>query len=296
MEGPGHTPVLLSECIEGLNVRPDGVYVDGTVGGGGHAAGICGKLETGRLVAIDKDGYALETASGRLKAFGEKVTFVRGDFKDIDNILAGLGIGSVDGILLDLGVSSFQTDDAERGFSYMRDGPLDMRMDRRQKITAADVVNGYGERELARILFRYGGERFARSVAGNIVRERAKAPIETTGRLAGIVEKSVPDGAKRGNPCKRTFQAIRIEVNGELDGLDNAMRTCAGLLNPGGRMCVITFHSEEDRAVTATLRTMASGEERTLRFVTKKAVLPSETETNDNPRSRSARLRIVEKI
>lgn len=296
MEGPEHIPVLLQECIEGLNVRPDGVYVDGTVGGGGHAREICGRLETGRLVAIDRDGYALETASERLKAFGEKVTFVRGDFKDVDNILAGLGIGSVDGILLDLGVSSFQTDDAERGFSYMRDGPLDMRMDRRQKITAADVVNGYGERELARILFRYGGERFARSVAGSIVRERAKAPIETTGRLAGIVEKSVPAGAKRGNPCKRTFQAIRIEVNGELDGLDGAMRTCAGLLNPGGRMCVITFHSEEDRAVTATLRTMASGEERTLRFVSKKAVLPSETETTNNPRSRSARLRIVEKI
>lgn len=311
METFNHTPVLLSECIEGLNVRPDGIYVDCTLGGGGHSGEILKRLGTGRLIAIDKDADAIEFASERLKAYKNKVTFVHDDFKNIKNILDGLNISGIDGVLADLGVSSYQIDNAERGFSYMQDAPLDMRMDRSNDFSAYDVVNSYDEKKLADVIFAYGDERFAKNIAKNIVKEREKSPVSTTGQLAKIIEYSVPASNrwKFGNPAKRTFQAIRIEVNGELKNLDTAIRTSVDYLNPKGRMCVITFHSEEDRIVKQTMKDLATGcicdkslpvcvcgRREVVKFVRNKAILPSEEEQTNNPRSKSAKLRIIEKL
>ncbi|MDY4709084.1 MAG: 16S rRNA (cytosine(1402)-N(4))-methyltransferase RsmH [Eubacteriales bacterium] len=311
METFNHTPVLLSECIEGLNVRPDGIYVDCTLGGGGHSGEILKRLGSGKLIVIDKDADAIEFASERLKAYKDKVTFVHDDFKNIKNILDGLNISGIDGVLADLGVSSYQIDNAERGFSYMQDAPLDMRMDRSNDFSAYDVVNSYDEKKLADVIFAYGDERFAKNIAKNIVKERAKSPVSTTGQLAKIIEYSVPASNrwKFGNPAKRTFQAIRIEVNGELKNLDTAIRTSVDYLNPKGRMCVITFHSEEDRIVKQTMKDLATGcicdkslpvcvcgRREVVKFVRNKAILPSDEEQTNNPRSKSAKLRIIEKL
>ncbi len=305
-----HISVLLKECIDGLEIKPDGTYVDCTLGGGGHSEQILKRLDGGRLVAIDKDEDALSFATERLKQYKDKVSFIHNDFKNIENILDDLRIDAIDGVLIDLGVSSYQIDNAERGFSYMQDAPLDMRMDRTQPFSAANVVNEYSEAELAKLIFAYGDERFARNIAKNIVAERAKAPITTTGKLANIIEYSIPTANrwKTGNPCKRTFQAIRIEVNGELKDLDTAVRYMVSKLNPKGRMCVITFHSEEDRIVKQTLKDLATGcicdkslpqcvcgRKEIIKFVVNKAVLPSAEEQEINPRSKSAKLRIIEK-
>jgi S-adenosyl-methyltransferase MraW len=306
-----HISVLLNECIEGLNIKPDGTYFDGTLGGGGHSKEILKRLTSGRLIAVDKDEDALRFAGERLKEYSAKTTFVHDDFKNVDEILERLGITELDGVLVDLGVSSWQIDNAERGFSYMQDAPLDMRMDQTQKLTAKDVVNGYSENELLRIIRDYGDERFAKNVATNVVRERKIQPIETTGQLANIVEHSIPTQYrwKYGNPCKRTFQAIRIEVNGELNRLDTAMKAFVAHLKRGGRLLVITFHSEEDRIVKNALKEMATGctcdkslpvcvcgRKEIIKFVVSKAILPSGGEQEDNPRSKSAKLRIIEKL
>lgn len=306
-----HVSVLADECVEGLNIKPDGIYVDATLGGGGHSGRIAERLKNGKLIAIDKDCEAIEFASERLKAYKDKITFVHDDFKNIDSILNGLAISKTDGILIDLGVSSYQIDNAERGFSYMQDAPLDMRMDQTQSLSAYEVVNEYDESELVKLIYAYGDERFARNIAKNIAAERKKQPIATTGQLAKIVEFSIPTANrwKTGNPCKRTFQAIRIEVNGELKNLDTAVRQMVESLNPEGRMCVITFHSEEDRIVKQTLKTLATGcicdkslpqcvcgNKEIIKFVVNKAVLPSEAEQKENPRSKSAKLRIIEKL
>lgn len=311
MEKFNHISVLLNECVEGLDINPEGIYVDATLGGGGHSEQIAKRLKGGRLIAIDKDADAISFASERLSAYKDKIDFVHDDFKNIESILTGLNISDIDGVIIDLGVSSYQIDNADRGFSYIKDAPLDMRMDRSQQFSAYDVVNEYGEEELAKLIFAYGDERFSRNIARNIVSERAKAPIATTGQLANIVEYSIPTAArwKKGNPCKRTFQAIRIEVNGELKDLDTAVRCFVAHLTPRGRMCVITFHSEEDRIVKQTLKDLATGcicdkslpvcvcgRKEIIKFVVNKAVLPTETELNENPRSKSAKLRIIQKL
>lgn len=311
MENFNHISVLLKECIEGLNINPEGIYVDATLGGGGHSEQIAKRLKGGRLIAIDKDADAISFASERLSAYKDKIDFVHDDFKNIESILTELDISHIDGVIIDLGVSSYQIDNADRGFSYIKDAPLDMRMDRSQQFSAYDVVNEYGEEELAKLIFAYGDERFSRNIARNIVNERAKAPIATTGQLANIVEYSIPTAArwKKGNPCKRTFQAIRIEVNGELKDLDTAVRCFVAHLTPLGRMCVITFHSEEDRIVKQTLKDLATGcicdkslpvcvcgRKEIIKFVVNKAVLPTEAELNENPRSKSAKLRIIQKL
>ena len=246
-----HVPVMLRECIGGLNIRPDGIYLDGTLGLGGHSAAIAAKLTTGRLIGIDRDETAIARAGERLKPFGERVTLVHGTFGNLAEILDSLGVPAVDGMLFDLGVSSPQLDEAERGFSYRMDAPLDMRMDRSQGKTASDVVNGYDEEALSRILFTYGEERYARRISAAIIKARALAPIETTGRLAEIIRSAMPAAALREkqHPAKRSFQAIRIEVNGELAEVEQMMRTAPDRLRKGGRLCVISFHSLEDRIV-----------------------------------------------
>ena len=246
-----HLPVMLWECIDGLNVKEDGIYVDCTLGGGGHSLEIAKKLKTGRLICIDKDADAIIVSAERLKEHKDKITFVHDDFKNIKNILDELGIEKIDGALMDLGVSSYQIDTAERGFSYIKDAPLDMRMDQSQYLTAFNVVNEYSLNELTRIFTVYGEEKFSRRIAENIVRERDKKTISTTGELAALIEKSVPaaNRFKYGNPSKRVFQAIRIEVNGELNRLDEAVSELIRRLNPKGRICVISFHSLEDRII-----------------------------------------------
>lgn len=307
-----HIPVMLNECIEGLRIKPDGIYVDGTVGGAGHSKEIAKRLEKeGRLIAVDKDADALNVAKDRLKEFGDKVCFVHDDYKNLIANLDALGIGEVDGILLDLGVSSYQLDNAERGFSYMKDAPLDMRMDREQYMSAYNVVNEFGEEELSKILFEYGEERLARRIAQNIVKAREKAPIETTLQLAKIVEESYPQKTrwKFGNPSKRTFQAIRIQVNGELTRLYDAVVEMARRLKKGGRMAVITFHSLEDRIVKSAFKELSlacvcppdfpvcvCNKVQEVELVNKKPITASEQEYKDNPRSQSAKLRIVERI
>ena len=248
-----HIPVMLDECLEGLNIKANGIYVDGTVGGAGHSIEIVKRLsENGRLICVDKDEDALKAAGERLAPYSDRVTFIHEDYKNLVAELDSIGVGKVDGILLDLGVSSYQLDNAERGFSYMKDAPLDMRMDRSQRISAYEVVNGYSESELARILFDYGEEKLARQIARNIVRARAEKPIETTLELAKIVEDTYPAKTrwKFGHPAKRTFQAIRIEVNDELSTLGEAVTQMARRLEKGGRMAVITFHSLEVNAAT----------------------------------------------
>ena len=247
-----HKSVLLNETIEGLNIKPDGIYVDGTLGGGGHAYEVCRRLgEKGSIIGIDQDEAAIEAASVRLKDFGEKVTIIRSNYCDMKSKLHELGIDKVDGIVLDLGVSSYQLDTAERGFSYREDAPLDMRMDRRQKMTARDIVNDYSEMDLYRVIRDYGEDKFAKNIAKHIVIERAKEPIKTTGRFAEIISQAIPMKVRKqgGHPAKRTFQAIGIEVNQELSVLQNTLEEMIDLLNPGGRLCIITFHSLEDRIV-----------------------------------------------
>ena len=306
-----HVPVLLQECLEGLNIRPDGIYLDGTLGLGGHSAAIAAKLTTGRLIGIDRDETAIARAGERLKPYQDRVTLVHGSFGCLAGILDELGIPAVDGMLFDLGVSSPQLDEAVRGFSYRLDAPLDMRMDRSQGKTAADVVNGYDEEALSRILFTYGEERYARRISAAIVRARAEEPIETTGRLVEVIRSAMPAAALREkqHPAKRSFQAIRIEVNAELSEVEQMMQTAPERLRTGGRLCVISFHSLEDRIVKQGIAARehgctcpreapvcTCGFVQTLRSVSRKPILPTPCECAENPRARSARLRVAERV
>ena len=307
-----HTTVLLHETVDGLNVRPDGIYVDATLGGGGHAFEVCRRLgSTGRLIGIDQDADAIKAAGQRLEGFGEKVTVIRSNYRDMKPELHKLGIDSVDGITLDLGVSSYQLDTADRGFSYRMDAPLDMRMDQRQKMTARDIVNEYSEVELFRVIRDYGEDRFAKNIAKHIVAEREKAPIETTGQLNEIIRHSIPMKIQKtgGHPSKRTFQAIRIELNHELEVLRDSLDDMIDMLSPVGRICVITFHSLEDRIVKSAFRrnenpctcpshfpVCVCGKVSKGKVVTRKPILPSPEEQESNSRSKSAKLRIFERI
>lgn len=305
-----HKSVLLNETIDGLNIKPDGIYVDGTLGGGGHAYEVCRRLgEKGSIIGIDQDAAAIEAASARLKDFGEKVTIVRSNYCDMKSKLHELGIDKVDGIVLDLGVSSYQLDTAERGFSYREDAPLDMRMDTRQKMTARDIVNDYTEADLYRVIRDYGEDKFAKNIAKHIVQARAVKSVETTAELSEIIRASIPMKfqKKSGHPAKRTFQAIRIELNRELDVLRDSLDDMIDLLNPGGRLCIITFHSLEDRIVKSAFRknenpctcppdfpVCVCGKKSKGSIITKKPILPSEEELEYNSRSKSAKLRIFE--
>ena len=306
-----HVSVLLHETVDGLNVRPDGTYVDATLGGGGHAYEVCSRLnDKGRFIGIDQDADAIEAAGKRLEGFGEKVTIIRSNYRDMKPELQKRGIDSVDGIVLDLGVSSYQLDTAERGFSYRADAPLDMRMDQRQKMTARDIVNGYSETELYRVIRDYGEDRFAKNIAKHIVAERGKHPIETTGQLNEIISHAIPMKIQKtsGHPSKRTFQAIRIELNHELDVLRNSLDDMIDMLRPGGRICIITFHSLEDRIVKSAFRrnedpcicpknfpVCVCGRTSKGKVITRKPILPSEEEMASNSRSKSAKLRIFER-
>ena len=306
-----HRSVLLEETVNGLNIRPDGIYVDGTLGGGGHAYEICRRLgDKGSIIGIDQDEAAIEAAGIRLKDFGEKVTIVRSNYCEMKSVLHGLGIDKVDGIVLDLGVSSYQLDTAERGFSYREDAPLDMRMDRRQTMTARDIVNDYSEKDLYRVIRDYGEDKFAKNIAKHIVIEREKRSIETTGQLTEIIRGAIPMKfqKKSGHPAKRTFQAIRIELNRELDVLKNSLDEMIDLLNPGGRLCIITFHSLEDRIVKSAFKknedpctcpkdfpVCVCGKVSKGSILTRKPILPSEEELEENSRSKSAKLRIFER-
>lgn len=306
-----HVSVLLNETIDGLNINPDGIYVDGTLGGGGHSYEICKRLsDKGRLIGIDQDGEALEAARERLKEFEDKITLVRSNYCEIDTILKDLGIEKVDGIVLDLGVSSYQLDNLERGFSYKSDAPLDMRMDQRQNKTAADVVNNYSENELFRIIRDYGEDKFAKNIAKHIVMARKEKPLETTAELSEIIKASIPMKfrAKGGHPAKKTFQAIRIEVNQELTVLKESLDTMIEHLNPGGRICVITFHSLEDRITKIKFRenenpctcppdfpVCVCGKVSKGKVITRKPIIPSEEEMTENKRSKSSKLRIFER-
>lgn len=307
-----HKPVMLDECIGALDVKPDGIYVDGTVGGGGHSYEIAARLtEGGRLFDFDKDEEALAAAKRKLEPFADRITFVHDDFKNACAALDAAGVGEIDGVLLDLGVSSYQLDNADRGFSYIKDAPLDMRMDRGQRVSAYDVVNGYSQQELTKIFREYGEEKLASKIAAKIVKERASAPVETTGRLAEIVESCYPPETrwKFGHPAKRVFQAIRIEVNGELDGLEESVTLLARRLKKGGRIAVITFHSLEDRAVKNAFRQMSlsctcppdfpvcvCGKVSEVKILTNKPVTASDEELKENPRAESAKLRVAERI
>ena len=306
-----HRSVLLEETVNGLNIKPDGIYVDGTLGGGGHAYEICRRLgNKGSIVGIDQDEAAIEAAGIRLKDFGEKVTIVRSNYCEMKSVLQGLGIDKVDGIVLDLGVSSYQLDTAERGFSYREDAPLDMRMDRRQTMTGRDIVNDYSEKDLYRVIRDYGEDKFAKNIAKHIVIEREKRSIETTGQLTEIIRGAIPMKfqKKSGHPAKRTFQAIRIELNRELDVLKNSLDEMIDLLNPGGRLCIITFHSLEDRIVKSAFKknedpctcpkdfpVCVCGKVSKGSILTRKPILPSEEELEENSRSKSAKLRIFER-
>ena len=304
-----HKSVLLNECIDALNIKPTGIYVDCTAGGGGHSSKILDKLSTGTLVVIDKDEEALAVCRERLTT--GNVKFVHSDFKNICYILNELGIDKVDGILADLGVSSYQIDNPERGFSYMAcDAPLDMRMDAEQNLTAKEVVNSYSEQELTGIIRDYGEEKFAKSIAHNIVLERQRKPIETCGQLVEIIDKCVPHSTRKkgSHPAKRTFQALRIEVNKELEGLEEFVKNAVSRLNTNGRLAVITFHSLEDRAVKHSFNDLATdcicppnlpvcvcNHRSQGQLVNKKPILPSQSEQIENPRSQSAKLRVFEK-
>ena len=306
-----HTSVLLEETIANLKIKPDGTYVDGTLGGAGHASEVCKRLSaTGRFIGIDQDDAAIAAAGERLREFGERVTIIRSNYCNMVSRLQERGILGVDGILLDLGVSSYQLDTAERGFTYREDAPLDMRMDQRAELSAYDVVNGYSEEQLVRILRDYGEERFARNIARNICTARQEEPIRTTGELTEIIKRSIPAKirATGGHPAKRTFQAIRIEVNQELTVLEESLDGMIDLLNDGGRLCVITFHSLEDRIVKNILRknehpctcppdfpVCVSGKKSKGTVITRKPILPGEEEMTVNPRSKSAKLRVFER-
>jgi len=306
-----HKPVLLDECIEALNIKPDGIYVDCTMGGAGHSSEIAKRLsEKGRLIGIDQDAAAQAAAEERLRPWEDRVIRVKSNFSQLKDIVLDLGFQKVDGILWDLGVSSHQLDEAERGFSYMKDAPLDMRMDRDRDFSAMDVVNTYSKEQLTRILREYGEERFAHRIAENICKQRAEKPILTTFELVDILERSIPKKTREpgSHIGKRTFQAIRIEVNGELSILEQVIKDGADLLNPGGRLAVITFHSLEDRIVKRTLKDLAEdcicdkslpvcvcGHVGLVDLVSRKAILPSEEEMNENPRARSAKLRVAKR-
>lgn len=298
--------------IESLDIKPDGIYVDGTLGGGGHASEVCRRLgDKGRFIGIDQDADAIAAASERLKEFGDKVTIVRSNYENIDEVLKELGISQVDGIYLDLGVSSYQLDTAERGFTYREDdAPLDMRMDQRNEMTAKDIVNTYSESELFHIIKNYGEDRFAKNIAKHIVRARQEKEIETTGELIEIIKAAIPAKVRAtgGHPAKRTFQAIRIELNKELEVLENSIDKMTDLLAPGGRLSIITFHSLEDRIVKNRFRINENpctcppdfpvcmcGKKSKGRVVTRKPILPSEEELSENKRSKSAKLRVFEK-
>ncbi|RHR31882.1 16S rRNA (cytosine(1402)-N(4))-methyltransferase RsmH [Clostridium sp. AF19-22AC] len=306
-----HASVLLEETVNGLAIKPDGIYVDATLGGGGHAFEVCKQLSSkGSFIGIDQDAAAIEAASVRLLDFGERVTIIRSNYCDMKPRLHEIGIDKVDGIILDLGVSSYQLDTAERGFSYRADAPLDMRMDQRQKMTARDIVNDYSEADLYRVIRDYGEDRFAKNIAKHIVMERGKGPIETTGQLNEVISRAIPMKIQKtsGHPSKRTFQAIRIELNHELDVLKETLDTMIDLLNPGGRICIITFHSLEDRIVKSAFRknedpcicpknfpVCVCGNVSKGRVITKKPILPGEEELEFNSRSKSAKLRIFER-
>ena len=310
MSGFRHAPVLLEECIAGLAIRPEGTYVDGTLGGAGHALEIAKRLTTGRLIGIDRDEAALKAAGERLEPFHERVTLVKSNFDRLGEVLDELGVGLADGMLFDLGVSSPQLDDAERGFSYMADAPLDMRMDRSGGLTAGDVVNLWPEEELRRILYTYGEERYASRIAAAIVRRRAEQPLEGTLELAELIRSAMPAAARREkqHPAKRSFQAIRIAVNDELGAEREMLLTAMDRLSPGGRLCVISFHSLEDRIVKNAIRERENGctcpkdfpvcvcgFKQTMKTVCK-PITPGEEEITRNPRARSARLRVAERI
>lgn len=306
-----HRPVMLDECIENLAIRPDGIYVDGTAGGGGHSFEIASRLTTGRLIAIDQDEAAIAAAGARLAPLGERATVVRSNFRNIAQVCAQLGVDAIDGLLLDLGVSSHQLDTPDRGFSYQADAPLDMRMDKRNPLSAYEVVNTYPQDELRRILFEYGEERFAPRIAAAIYRARESAPIRTTGELVDLIKQAMPAAARDGghHPAKRSFQAIRIEVNAELDVIAPAIRAAVDLLRPGGRIVIITFHSLEDRIVKQTFSALTGGctcpknfpvcvcgNRPQVKVITRKPILPSQAELEDNRRSHSAKVRVAEKI
>ena len=307
-----HKSVLLWETIEGLKIKPDGVYVDGTLGGGGHSAEIVARLHGGgRLIGIDQDEAAIEAAGRKLSGFGEKVLVVRDNYRNTKTVLARLGISGIDGMMLDLGVSSYQLDTKERGFSYRYDTPLDMRMDMRQNFSARDIINGYSEMELYRVIRDYGEDKFAKNIAKHIVKAREKKPIETTGELNEIIRAAIPAKMRveGGHPSKRTFQAIRIECNRELEVLKESIEELIEMLKPGGRLCIITFHSLEDRIVKTAFKTAQNpcicppgfpvcvcGRKSKGKVVTGKPILPGEEELKENTRSKSAKLRIFEKV
>ena len=307
-----HKSVLLQECIDALNIRPDGIYLDGTLGGAGHSSQIARRLtEGGRLIGVDRDRTALAAAKERLAPYADRVTLVHSNFAEIDAILDSLGIPAVDGMLFDLGVSSPQLDDASRGFSYMADAPLDMRMDKDDALTAGEVVNTWPQGELRRILYDYGEERYAPQIAAAICRAREKAPVETTLELVDIIRSAMPAQALREkqHPAKRSFQAIRIAVNDELGAVSRMMQAAVGRLNPGGRLAVITFHSLEDRIVKSEMQQAARGcicppefpvcvcgKKPLVKLVTRKPIVSGPAELEENPRARSAKLRVAEKL
>lgn len=306
-----HKSVLLEETISNLNIKPDGIYVDGTLGGGGHAYEVCRSLsDKGRFIGIDQDEAAIKAAGERLKEFEDKVTIVRSNYQDMKHVLHNLGIDKVDGIVLDLGVSSYQLDTADRGFSYMADAPLDMRMDQRQELTAKHIVNEYSEMELYYIIKDYGEDKFAKNIAKHIVRARAEKEIETTGELTEIIKAAIPMKQRMtgGHPAKKTFQAIRIELNKELEVLKDSLDEMIDVLNENGRICIITFHSLEDRIVKNIFRKNENpctcpsdfpicvcGNQSKGRVITRKPILPSEEEIEQNKRSKSSKLRVFEK-
>ena len=311
MDEPRHISVLLDECIENLNIKPDGIYLDGTLGLGGHSYQIASRLDAGRLICIDRDETAIERSSRRLAPFADRITYVHGNFSDAAEILDRLGIDSVDGMLFDLGVSSPQLDEIQRGFSYMGDAPLYMRMDGSAGLTAYEVVNTWPEERLNRILWDYGEERYARRITAAILAHRAEKPITTTLELVDIIKGAMPAAALREkqHPAKRTFQAIRIAVNDELGAISAMMETAPDKLKKGGRLCVISFHSLEDRIVKSGINARENGCTcpreapictcgfvQTLKSVTRKPILPSEEEIEKNPRSRSAKLRVAERV
>ena len=309
-----HKSVLLEETIEGLKVRPDGIYLDGTLGGGGHSSEILRRLQSGHLIGVDQDEEALAAAGKRLLEVdeeGKRFTLIRDNYCNAKEAVRALGYEGADGIVLDLGVSSWQLDNAERGFSYRYDAPLDMRMDTRQTLTARDIVNDYPENALYQVIRDYGEEQFAKNIAKHIVQARQKGPIETTGQLNELISAAIPAKIQKkgGHPSKRTFQALRIECNRELEVLKNSIDGLIGLLNPGGRICIITFHSLEDRIVKTAFRrnenpctcppdfpVCVCGKKPVGRVITRKPILPSEEEMEENPRSKSAKLRIFEKL
>lgn len=305
-----HKPVLLEECLDGLNIRPGGVYLDGTLGRAGHSLEIVKRLAAGRLIAIDRDKAALDAAPARFGEYLDRVTLVQGSFGGLAGILASLNVGGVDGMLFDLGVSSPQLDDGSRGFSYLQDAPLDMRMDQSAPLTARDVVNGWSQEELKRVLWQYGEERYAGPIAAAIVRERGNAPIETTGQLAELIRSAMPAKAcrEKQHPAKRSFQAIRIAVNDELGELERLLECALEALNPGGRLAIISFHSLEDRLVKTAYARWARGctcppdfpvcvcgKQSQGNVITRKPVLPGHEELEENSRSKSAKLRVFEK-